>query len=215
MTLAAVVASALAMVGLSGCGDDDDTSTRTNTTFCAKSIDHDCDGIYDSQDADKDGDGVDNTGDYDVDGDGVSNPLDKWDGFDDQKFDMDKDGIIDAYDTFYGDNSGNEDGDNWVNGFDPQPYTAPPAGQFQTPIPSTVSEEDLTNAILNQQITRNILRDMPDGIPDVDDPLSDPKSIDRDGDGQYDYYDPEPRDGNVGSWNDPWDPRNDEYWEKD
>ena len=151
----------------------------------------------------------------DVDGDGVSNWLDKYDGLNDHKFDVDHDGIIDAYDTFYGNNNGDADGDGRANGLDLQPYAAPPRGQTQTPIPSTVTKKELTDAILRQQIARQAWRDMPDGIIDSDDPNSDPMRTDRDGDHEYDYWDPEPTNGYIDSRNDPYDPRNDEYWERD
>ncbi|MFH5822307.1 hypothetical protein [Georgenia sp. AZ-5] len=177
---------------------------------------------------DCDGDGVRNSADLrpyeadnaDSDGDTVINAQDKHPGSDDTTFDLDGDGIADHLDTFLGDNNLDADGDGLLNGVDMQPYSAPPAGNATPQPPSTCNNEQLIQELLREQMRRKFYREPIfeldadlDGIPDDKDRAPDLYTNDRDGDHEPDFYDPEPGDPYTDSRNDPFDSRNDEYWE--
>ncbi|CAM3224363.1 hypothetical protein NODU109028_04750 [Nocardioides dubius] len=156
----------------------------------------------------------------DCDADTVVNQFDRYPAADDRSFDFDGDGIADFLDTFYGDNDADADGDGLVNGFDAQPYAAPPGGVAVQP-PATISRDQLSRQLLLDQLGRKFTAELVgpepdrdyDGIPDDVDTTPTQFTNDRDGDGDQDFYDPEPGDPYVDSRNDPYDPRNDEYWE--
>ncbi len=158
----------------------------------------------------------------DDDGDGIANNRDRWHGWDDKTVDSDGDGIADYLDTFFGNNFDDADGDGVSNDIDVQPYAAPPAGTPAPQPPSNSNNEELKRVILKDQMKRKYTKDLLDnpdtdydGIPDDIDTSRTEFTNDRDGDGDYDFYDPEPRDYFVDSRNDPYDPRNNEYWERD
>lgn len=156
----------------------------------------------------------------DCDGDTVANQFDRYPAADDRTFDVDGDSIADYLDTFFGDNYADADGDGLVNGLDAQPYAAPPSGVAVQP-PSTMSPGELSRQLLLAQIGRKYTAELVgprpdrdyDGIPDDIDLTPTDFTNDRDGDGDQDFYDPKPSDPYVDSRNDPYDPRNDEYWE--
>lgn len=150
--------------------------------------------------------------------DGVINKFDKWPLENDTTHDTDRDGTPDYLDTFVGDNSANFDSDELPNGLDATPYVASQA----TP-PPQLSNEALNKMLLEEQMKRAIIRDTfgyqpdrdMDGTPDKLDSTPTPYDNDRDGDGDPDFYDPEPGNSRLQSSNDPYDPRNDEYWKDD
>jgi hypothetical protein len=179
--------------------------------------------------ADCDKDGVSNLKDVvwsrddlaDDDRDGVLNNRDRYHFLDDKRIDIDSDTIPDYLDTFFGPNYTDIDGDGWANYIDAQPYTAPPANRVVARPPGMTNQQ-LSEYILNMQMQRKFTLDTVDkpdtdydGIPDERDPTRTEYTNDRDGDGDNDFYDPEANDPHRNSRNDPYDPRNDEYWDRD
>ncbi|WP_353952448.1 hypothetical protein V6K52_03115 [Knoellia sp. S7-12] len=156
----------------------------------------------------------------DDDRDSIQNRFDRSPLLNDLALDSDRDGIPDYRDTYFGNNNEDADGDRLINGFDPQPYAAPPGNTAVIP-PTGISQAQLTESLLRQQMGRKynaeLLGGKPDadldGIPDDIDSTRTEFTNDRDGDGDFDYYDPKPGDFSLNSRNDPYDPRNDEYWE--
>lgn len=231
---AAALASCMALVALTaGCGGEEGSSATGNpdsaiSDAAQKGIEEiKCYGRNDPFE-DCDQDGVANAADVipgrddmaDDDSDTVINKYDRYPAFDDREFDSDKDGTPDYLDTFFGNNYDDTDGDGLINGFDAQPYAAPPSQAAVMP-PAGISHEQLTNSLLLQQMGRKFSAEVVgakpdadyDGIPDDVDATRTEFTNDRDGDGDPDYYDPEPGDAYTDSYNDPYDPRNDEYWE--
>jgi len=201
--LSAVVLATICFVG--GCTEDDPIELSCNAG------DQDCDGVVDAADVLP---GLPDNGDFD--GDGVTNRLDKWPLLDDDTQDIDGDRIADYLDTFVGNNVGDDDGDGIINGLDPAPLTTTPVQP-----PADISESDLTDLLLEQQMRQAALQDLAefdqdgdlDGISDGTDITPDWYTNDGDGDGEVDFHDPEPNDEFVDSSNDPWDPSTDAYWE--
>ncbi|MDB5162565.1 MAG: hypothetical protein JWO54_555 [Candidatus Saccharibacteria bacterium] len=156
----------------------------------------------------------------DDDGDVVANRLDRWPGHDDKVIDLDGDTIPDYLDTFFGNNYIDTDNDGLINGFDPQPYVMPPSGYAELP-PATLTPEQLSESLLKVQMSRKLIQEIYgpkqdtdyDGIPDSSDTNPTGYTNDRDNDGDPDFYDPKPNDYYTDSKNNPYDPRNDEYWE--
>ena len=160
----------------------------------------------------------------DDDRDGVLNNRDRYHLIDDKSIDSDADRTPDYLDTFHGDNYGDLDNDGWQNAIDPQPYVAPPANLPAPPLPpKTVTLDNLINANLARQMRRMYDLDQPekyvrekdsdgDRITDDEDLRPTEWTNDRDGDHDPDWFDPEPSNGHIDSKNDPYDPRNNEYW---
>lgn len=217
-------------VAVLGCGQDDSAAPPPSSVSDAIDAGQRAVACYATFDGlqDCDGDGVANAADVvpgradlgDDDGDSVANKFDRYPSMDDRTFDIDRDGTADYRDTFFGDNRGDVDRDGLLNGYDLQPYAAPPGGSAVTP-PPAVTEAQLVDDMLLAQMGRKysaeLLGPKPDrdfdGIPDDSDTSPTQFTNDRDADGDPDYYDPEPGDPYLDSRNDPYDPRNDEYWE--
>lgn len=221
----------IGLVALTGCSDEepspppegpvstyiDEATERLNCILEGDpNADCDADGYINSVDL---APGRDDAGDDD--GDYVSNAWDRWPGLNDTTMDSDSDGTPDYLDSFFGDNYGDIDADGWMNFIDPQPYAAPTQPILPPSQATTLTNEELAEQLMELQIKRKMYQEIYgpdedrdyDGWPDDTDPTPTEYTNDRDGDGDSDYYDPEPGNGFIDSKNDPYDPRNDEYWE--
>lgn len=237
------VAAASFILMASGCEQEEQTGTDNDSSITEPSLSEQVDASLNrllaytncigraAATEDCDQDGVANIADLiplkddnaDDDGDLVLNRLDKWPLLDDKTMDIDRDGTADYLDTFFGDNYQDADGDGWINGLDPQPYAAPPLTHVLPQPPQSLTNNDLANLLLEQQMRQKFLAqiygpkpdDDFDGTPNEIDTTPNEYTNDGDGDHEPDFYDPEPHDPTLDSQNDPYDPTNDEYWEDD
>lgn len=210
-------AAALLSLTMNGCSEETtDTgggggggTTGETPGLCdmIKDIDADCDGVLDANDQ------LPNRADMgDDDQDYVPNVFDTFAGFDDMKFDSDGDGLIDAYDSFYGNNLVDDDQDGLINGIDAAPYSSE--------IQQTVSAEQVNLQLNNQIVKNSMANDAFIKYLEIDTTMpilntQNAYNTDSDGDYYMDAFDTEPYDGYVTPENDAWDPSSDSYWQED
>lgn len=164
--------------------------------------DMDCDGVADQFDV------LDERADLgDDDGDLVTNVFDLHSGENDFQYDADSDGLIDAYDTYFGDNLADIDGDGISNGHDLQPLTPAVAG--------TTAEQD-NRAVGNQIVLNSLANQSFQKILNTDSsvfPENTPFTTDYDGDGFNDYFDTEPTNTYITPENDVYEIGSDAWYE--
>lgn len=213
-----VVASALAI----GCGDDDDSSDGYTPGSAIQQKQEEVSAQLQQQTA-LFTCSLRAVPDADCDGDTVINVYDRWIGGDDNTLDSDGDGYADWNDTFFGNNNGDLDADGLPNGYDPQPYAAPPSGMAVVPSSDAEYKDAYATLLAIQteriQLTTDWIVDADgdaddDGTVNAEDSTPTPYDNDFDGDNDPDAFDPEPSNDYIDSHNDSYDPSNEEYWEQ-
>lgn len=189
--------------------------------------DLDCDGVPDRMDRRP------GRADFgDDDGDLVVNAFDRYPNYDDKRMDWDNDTVWDCFDKFAGNDFGDQDRDGILNMNDLQPFVPLQQGGYEQDINQVsvsvgntlTSDQQLAQQVILQRMRRQQMEKLL--AIDTTPPLNGPKKQypgakpnpfknDYDHDHTPDQFDPFPSNPYLDRRNDPYDPRNNNWYDKD